>query len=397
MENLYLLLSYVQRYSHIPIHCYDSAGMLCIFRQTDDGTADPFLCDLTLKDRFLFVRSPTPSFTYEQELILYSFFQDERKNTYILGPVRKGEMSDEQLSTYCEHHKMGNKTYSPVFRPLEDFITFTGMIYYLATNKALSEEELIHAANKELMEFYEWQNQSQTKQPIDEPFERLPFQTEQQLFAFVRDGNIKAVKDRFRTTQLWDKLPKTTQNKFKQFEYMICASITLTTRAAIAGGLAPDTAYRLSDMYLRSLEKSTTLGELLLLQHEMTIVFTENVRRVRDQDEALHLVTQCKNYIENHLTRHFTLEDLAQALFVSKWHLSHTFSSEEGICLHDYILLRRINAAKNMLRFSDTPISEIASNYCFSSQSHFTKTFRKLTGTTPLRYRKYNISPSALI
>lgn len=52
----------------------------------------------------------------------------------------------------------------------------------------------------------------------------------------------------------------------------------------------------------------------------------------------------------------------------------------------------RMEAAKNMLRFSDFSITEISDYLCYSSPSHFASTFHKVTGVTPSEYRRENHS-----
>jgi transcriptional regulator GlxA family with amidase domain len=53
-----------------------------------------------------------------------------------------------------------------------------------------------------------------------------------------------------------------------------------------------------------------------------------------------------------------------------------------------YSLMKRIDAAANMLRFSDKDISDIASYFCFASQSHFGQIFKQYKGVTPQSFRE---------
>ena len=58
--------------------------------------------------------------------------------------------------------------------------------------------------------------------------------------------------------------------------------------------------------------------------------------------------------------------------------------------LTDFILGEKTEEAKRLLQHSDKPLSLIADHLVFSSQSHFTKTFKKYVGKTPGEYRKEN-------
>ncbi|WP_187148671.1 helix-turn-helix transcriptional regulator [Methylocella silvestris] len=54
---------------------------------------------------------------------------------------------------------------------------------------------------------------------------------------------------------------------------------------------------------------------------------------------------------------------------------------------HRYILSRRVAVAKRLLADGEMSVAEVASTMGFSSQSHFGRMFRQITGTTPKRYQ----------
>ena len=58
-----------------------------------------------------------------------------------------------------------------------------------------------------------------------------------------------------------------------------------------------------------------------------------------------------------------------------------------GVSVSAYIRNRKIDMAKNLLRFSDASMIEIANRLAFSSQSHFIQQFREVVGMTPKKYR----------
>ena len=81
---------------------------------------------------------------------------------------------------------------------------------------------------------------------------------------------------------------------------------------------------------------------------------------------------------------------MAEELGLSRSYLSRRFSEQTGITIQEYILQVRLEAAANMLRFSEEQIGAIAEYLCFPSQSYFTERFRKQYGMTPGEYRKEN-------
>ena len=72
---------------------------------------------------------------------------------------------------------------------------------------------------------------------------------------------------------------------------------------------------------------------------------------------------------------------------MSASYLSRLFKKETGLSVSSYIRQQKIEMAKNLLRFSDSSMIEIANQLAFSSQSHFIQQFREVTGITPKKYR----------
>ena len=96
-------------------------------------------------------------------------------------------------------------------------------------------------------------------------------------------------------------------------------------------------------------------------------------------------------YIHLHLHNPSTLEEVSKAAGISSSYLSRTFRKETGMSIVDYIQKQRIEAACNMLSYSDYTASQIGEYLCFSNQSYFIRIFKKFTGMTPAKYRKYSV------
>lgn len=96
---------------------------------------------------------------------------------------------------------------------------------------------------------------------------------------------------------------------------------------------------------------------------------------------------QVLDYIHAHLDQDIKLADLAALLNMSQFHFSHLFKQAIGIAPYQYLLQQRIERAKQLLKHSDRPITDIAFLCGFNSHSHLSKQFRQLTGITPTIYR----------
>ena len=93
------------------------------------------------------------------------------------------------------------------------------------------------------------------------------------------------------------------------------------------------------------------------------------------------------DYIAAHLHEEIVLVDLADAGGWSVRHFSRMFHKSTGQTPHSFILRKRVDRAKDLLRRPKLPLAEVALSCGFADQSHFTTSFRKATGRTPLRWR----------
>ena len=93
-------------------------------------------------------------------------------------------------------------------------------------------------------------------------------------------------------------------------------------------------------------------------------------------------------YIEDHLAEEITVADLAGVASLSMFHFTRAFAAAMGVPPNRYVSQRRLEAAKVLLASGKASLSEIAFSSQFSSQSGFTRAFKRATGTTPADYRR---------
>ncbi|WP_147465755.1 helix-turn-helix transcriptional regulator, partial [Pseudomonas syringae] len=72
---------------------------------------------------------------------------------------------------------------------------------------------------------------------------------------------------------------------------------------------------------------------------------------------------------------------------LSEYHFARMFRESFGLPPHQYLLSRRIEQARQLLRSTGKPLGEIALACGFASASHFSNRFRQATGATPGEYR----------
>jgi AraC-like DNA-binding protein len=89
------------------------------------------------------------------------------------------------------------------------------------------------------------------------------------------------------------------------------------------------------------------------------------------------------------LTGATSLHEIARACGLSVGHFSRAFRRSMGLPPHAWLLQRRVEAAKAMLRRREESLSLIALACGFADQSHLTRVFTRHVGLSPGAWRKY--------
>ena len=100
---------------------------------------------------------------------------------------------------------------------------------------------------------------------------------------------------------------------------------------------------------------------------------------VAPNDERIRGVLE---YIDGHLSEELSVEDLAEQVFLSKYHLMRKFKSEVGLSLHEYIAQRRLILARDLIARGET-VTDACFQVGYRSYSSFFRAYVKLFGMTP--------------
>jgi AraC family transcriptional regulator len=131
-------------------------------------------------------------------------------------------------------------------------------------------------------------------------------------------------------------------------------------------------------------ESLTQVLVIHLLRHYSTstpTITSKNRSLTRTQ------LQQAIDYVHAHLDRDLSLAELASVINIAPTYFASLFKQEMGISPHQYVIQQRVEQAKSMLSKTDLAIADIALQVGFSSQSHLTKQFKRITGITPKQVR----------
>jgi transcriptional regulator GlxA family with amidase domain len=108
---------------------------------------------------------------------------------------------------------------------------------------------------------------------------------------------------------------------------------------------------------------------------------------------ARHLLS-ARDLVDNRYAEPLDLGALARAAHVSPRHFSRSFRQTFGETPHQYLLTRRIERARYLLRTTDMQVGEVCLAVGFNSVGSFTTTFRRHVGVSPTEYRREARGPS---
>ncbi len=131
-------------------------------------------------------------------------------------------------------------------------------------------------------------------------------------------------------------------------------------------------------------------GRVILSSGMLLRLLVEIGRAMQNGDDLLLQPMQPHNnrvldilrYLDTHLTEDITIDDLAEKFYLSKYHMMRLFRRETGETIHNYLSLRRLLYARDLIEQGMT-----ATEACFrcgwQSYSSFTRAYAKRFGTTP--------------
>jgi AraC-like DNA-binding protein len=118
---------------------------------------------------------------------------------------------------------------------------------------------------------------------------------------------------------------------------------------------------------------------------------TESLTGLSPHGLSARALERALAYIQEHLCESFTLADLARAACISRFHFARLFRTSIGYSPMEYVLKARMEAAMQMLARGDQKIATTAAALGFFDQSHFTRTFRRMTGVSPRAFSRLHL------
>lgn len=99
-------------------------------------------------------------------------------------------------------------------------------------------------------------------------------------------------------------------------------------------------------------------------------------------------VIKIKNYIANNTHKKITVDDIANHVYLSKIYCENIFKKDTGQTIVTYINNEKMKLAKDYLLMPELELPKISELLGFTEYNYFSRLFKKLTGISPLQYRR---------
>lgn len=231
-----------------------------------------------------------------------------------------------------------------------------------------------------IKKFYETRIQNQ-----QDLFFHPSFNLEQQLMHCIMKCDEVGARDVLNKINQLDRA-KLAEDPVRSYKNSMICSCTLFTRAVIRGGVLPEDAFNLSDVYIQQIEKITAINDLFHLEYEMVSSFIDRLK-MESRLTYNSVVNKAITLIHQEILHDLTLEKIAEHVAVHPSYLSKVFKKSVGITISEFISRKRIEESKYFLLHSTSSLSDISHLFGFCNQSYYTSLFRKYTGITPKQFR----------
>ncbi|WMJ24427.1 AraC family transcriptional regulator [Paludicola sp. MB14-C6] len=119
-------------------------------------------------------------------------------------------------------------------------------------------------------------------------------------------------------------------------------------------------------------------------------IFYEMIQLIKRQNEQKpkeKAILKSIAYIQEHILENITVEQLAELEYLSYTQFILLFKEATGFSPHDFIVREKIEVAKDMLRYTKLPITQVAVALNFSSSQYFATVFKRYVGLSASEYR----------
>lgn len=213
---------------------------------------------------------------------------------------------------------------------------------------------------------------------------RYPIEKEKELLNQISNADILGAKKTL--NEILGSVFFSSGNNFEVIKSRVLELVVLLSRAALEGGADVEQIFGLNYQYLSRIHNFTKVEELSYWLSTIMVRFSDLVFTLRSVKHT-DAIYKAIHYINNNYAEKFSLEDVAQEIYLSSAYFSKIFREQTGSNFTQYLNKLRIEKSKLLLRNSRIALVDIAGLVGYEDQSYFSKVFKKITGNSPGKYR----------
>lgn len=348
---------------------------------------DPFFTDEIFFNDVLERRPEASIDIFWEDDVYYARVRRKGIQGWILaGPVQIVVGAAPALKI-AQKHKIQAASYRLPYCELKTFLEAMKLLLYEETGEKVCLSELYtkQQPEPEQQKFFKKKRWMEKGGHLHNPY-----QHEQKKLGSIRAGNLKLLEEC--QNEVWPgEIGQLADNPLRQEKNLSIVVISIACRAAIDGGVAPQKAFSMSDVFISNIERMTQVLPIQAAVVEYEREFARAVEQVKHDSEHNRYVERAKEYVAEHIDESIRVVQIGEALGINENYLTGLFHKYEGITLQHYIRKEKVRQAKELLLYSSYSCSEIAALLCFSTQSHFSSAFKREVGMTPAKYRESKI------
>jgi AraC-like DNA-binding protein len=150
--------------------------------------------------------------------------------------------------------------------------------------------------------------------------------------------------------------------------------------------------------------ESPTLGGIQVIKNLLEVLLISIMREgggdkespvfVLKEDFDEYITDQVIQYLVENIHRQVTIEEICRNLNYARSYLFRQFKSVTDQSIMSYFISLKIKEAKRLLRETDLTVTQISASLAFDNPNYFSKTFKRVSGYTPLQYKKMRRLPN---
>lgn len=312
---------------------------------------------------------------------------------YVFGPYIRNELTDNNIQEVLMAHKMSAayassiRLYSSRF-PVESAYNIRRTINSLIKTLTNRMEDFPFSTIYNYSEFME-KPAFHFQEEFDYQKVALRYETENHFLRSIELGDVENVMEAYH-----EMLKVGYQSQYANMIYYdpnigLAMLRALVRKAAERGGAS---VVEIDEITQHAVQKMVAAngqpGQVEAMQ-EMILKLTEAVQQYRTKQSHYSIpIQKIMEYLRMNYSQKITLEQIAHRVGYSAPYISKVFKEEAGQTITDYIQQLRCMQAAEMLRKSNTPISDISFYVGYEDNNYFVKCFKKQYGMTPSEYRK---------